>query len=119
MDKLNFLNIVSEVMKGMVSHEKIMGSIKRSSMRGHSQNLEFLKPEEKKLDKVIEGINNINKLDIPEDTLDALILRYFMNTQFLSDIKENNIDVSSIRGGDLYYWKKAMLYKPRKVNNEQ
>lgn len=87
-------------------------------MRGHSQNLELLKLEEEKLDMVIEGINSISELGIPENILDALMLRYFMNTQFLANIKEDYIDVSNIEAGGIYYWKKAMLYKPKIMNTE-
>jgi hypothetical protein len=42
--------------------------------------------------------------------MDALVLRYLKNTQFLANIKEDDIDISGL-GEDLDYWKKTLLYE--------
>ncbi|GAB4407485.1 MAG: hypothetical protein OHK0032_02820 [Thermodesulfovibrionales bacterium] len=110
MNKITFLTIVAEVMKGLVSYDKMMASLKRSCMRGEAQNLELMGIEEKGVDRLVEGIDGIRELDIPDETLDALVLRYLKNTQFLANIKEDEIDVSGLND-NLQCWKKTMRYK--------
>ena len=110
MDKRSFLTKVTEVMKGMISHNDMMASIQRSCMRGDAINLELMNAEEKRLDELIEGVDETKRLCLSEDLIDALVLRYLKNTQFLFTIKEDDIDVSGLKD-NLHYWKKTMLYK--------
>jgi ABC-type protease/lipase transport system fused ATPase/permease subunit len=111
MEKKSFLTKVAEVMKGMISHESMMASIQRSCMRAESENIALMSSEEENVDRFISGVAHISFLDVPESALDVLVLRYLKNTQFLATIKEDNIDVSGLEGGDLSLWKKTMLYK--------
>ncbi len=114
MEKHRFLSIVAEVMKGMVCHDKMMASIQRSCMRGETQNLELVEIEAEGVDRLIEGINEIGELELRDETLDALVLRYLKNTQFLANLEEDEIDVSGLNDG-LQCWKKTMLYKVHEV----
>jgi hypothetical protein len=110
MEKKIFLTKVAEVMKGIISYEEMMASIQRCCMRGEAENLALMNTEEEKVDRLIGGITQISELDVPEDILDVLVLRYLKNTQFLANIKEDDIDISGL-AEDLGYWKKALLYK--------
>lgn len=110
-EKKSFLTAVTEVMKGMISHEMMMASLQRSCMRGEAENLELMRQKEVEVDRLIEGMSAIGMLTIPEDTMDVLVLRYLRNTQFLANIKEDAIDVSELGNNTLNYWKKTMLYK--------
>lgn len=112
MEKHNFLTVVTDVMKGMVSHENMMASMYRSGMRGEARNLELMTNEEERLDSFIEGLGEINEIKIDDDLMDALALRYFRNTYYLADIKEEYIDVSSLGDKEINFWKKAILFKP-------
>ena len=111
MEKKRFLTAVTEVMKGMVSHETMMASLQRSCMRGEAENLALMSRKEAEVDRLIEEVPTIRMLAIPEDTTDVLVLRYLKNTQFLASIKEDAIDVSELGNDTLNYWKKTMLYK--------
>jgi len=110
MEKKIFLTKVAEAMKGLVSYENMMASIQRSCMRGEAENLALMSAAEGSADRLISGIAQISELDVPEDILDVLVLRYLKNTQFLANIKEDEIDVSGF-AEDLDYWKKTLLYK--------
>jgi hypothetical protein len=110
-EKKRFLTAVAEVMKGMISHDTIMAAIQRSCMRGQDENLELMRLEEARVDTLIEGITTIKELDIPDELMDVLVLRYLKNMQFLADVKEDDIDVSVLEGGELHYWKRTMLYR--------
>lgn len=110
MEKIEFLTRVSEVMKSLVSYEDMMESLRRSCLRSEVENIELLNKEEGMVDELIEGIKEIKMITVPEDTFDALILRYLKNTQFLAKIKEEYIDISGLND-DLAFWKKTMLYK--------
>ena len=111
MEKKRFLTAVAEVMKGMISHENMMASLQRSCMRGETENLDLMRQKETEVDRLIEGMSSIGELNIQEDTIDVLVLRYLRNTQFLASIKEDAIDVSELGNNTLNYWKKTMLYK--------
>ena len=97
-------------MKGMVSYENMMASIQRSCMRGEAENLALMSTEEENVNRHISQITQVNELEVAEDILDVLVLRYLKNTQFLASIKEDEIDVSGLVE-DLDYWKKTLLYK--------
>ncbi len=111
MDKTGFLTRVAEVMKGMITRENLMASIQRSCMRGEAENFALMTAEARTVDTLIEKTSAIRELALPEATTDALVLRYLKNTQFLANLKEDDIDVSELGEGDLNYWKKTMLYK--------
>ncbi|MGD1075628.1 MAG: hypothetical protein ABR903_06065 [Thermodesulfovibrionales bacterium] len=110
MEKKRFLTFVAEVMKGMISYDTMMAAIQRSCMRAEAENLELLRLGQERVDSLIEGITGIGALNVPDDVLDILVLRYLKNTQFLASLKEEDIDVSSLNG-DLDYWKKTMLFR--------
>jgi hypothetical protein len=110
-EKKSFLTRVAEVMKGMITRENMMASIQRSCMRGEAENLVLMSEEEGNVDALIEKTAAIGELALPERIMDALVLRYLKNTQFLASIKEDDIDVSELGGEDINYWKKTMLYK--------
>ena len=112
MDKFGFLTAVAEVMKGIISYEAMMASIQRSCMRGEEANLKLMRREEGPVDELIQRMNEVKNLVIPDDTVDVLVLRYLRNTQFLVSLKEDGIDVSGLGDEGLQYWKKTMLYKP-------
>lgn len=111
MEKRVFLTRVAEVMKGMITRETLMASIQRSCMRAEAENLALMSAEEENVDAFIEKTVAIRELAVPERIMDTLVLRYLRNTQFLANIKEDDIDVSGLGGEDLNYWKKTMLYK--------
>ena len=111
MNKTVFLTSVAEVMKGMISYQNMMASLQRSCMRAEADNLELMRGQEGEVDHLIESISTLQELEIPEMVMDVLVLRYLKNTQFLAKIKEDDIDVAGIEGGELGYWKKTMLYK--------
>ncbi len=111
MEKKTFLTRVAEVMKGMLTRENMMASIQRSCWRAEAENLALMSEEEKAVDAVIEKTTAIQEFAVPERIMDALVLRYLRNTQFLAGIKEDEIDVSGLGDEDLNYWKKTMLYK--------
>lgn len=111
MEKKGFLTKVAEAMKGMISYETMMASLQRSCMRPEAENLALMGREEEEVDRLISGITEIGPLDWQEDIIDVLVLRYLKNTQFLANIKEDDIDVSGLGGEDLAFWKKTMLYK--------
>ena len=113
MEKFVFLTIVAEVMKGIISYDDIMVSIQRSCMRSEAENLELMGAEENRVDEFIKNLSTIEELNIPEDMLDVIVLRYLRNTQYLAKIRHDDIDVSAIEDGDINYWKKAMLYKAK------
>ena len=119
MDKYSFLTIVTDVMKEMVSREKMMASLQRSGMRANVENLELMKSEEDNVDKLIGCMDCVKELDVSDDILDALVLRYFRNTSFLSKIKELEIDVSCIDENEISYWKKTMLYRAPDTSPEE
>ncbi len=110
MNKTAFLTKVAESMKAFVSYEQMMASLQRSCMRGEAENLALMSAEEEQVNGLIRGISEIGRLDVPENILDVLVLRYLKNTQFLANIKEDAIDISGL-AGDLDYWKKTLLYK--------
>ena len=110
MEKKRFLIFVAEAMKGMISYDTMMAAIQRSCMRGEAENLELMRLQQGRVDELIEGMTAVGELDIPEDVLDVLVLRYLRNTQFLASVKEADIDVSGLNG-DLDYWKKTLLFK--------
>lgn len=112
MEKNDFLSVVTDVMKVMVSHEDMMASMYRSGMRGEARNIEHMTNEEERLDRFIEGLKEINEISIDDDLMDTLILRYLRNTHYLADIKEEYIDVSSLGNKEINFWKKALLFKP-------
>ncbi|MCL5022756.1 MAG: hypothetical protein M1497_05250 [Nitrospirae bacterium] len=111
MDKISFLTRVAEVMKGMISYDAMMESIKRSCLRGEAKNLDLMGKEEGNVDRLIGGVTTIEEFRVSESVLDGLVLRYLRNTQFLANIKETEIDVSELGDSDLVFWKKTMLYK--------
>ena len=111
MEKSDFLKTVAGVMKGMISREEMMVSLQRSCLRSESENLELMGIQEEKLDALIEGMETIEQIDIPNDAMDALVLRYLRNMDFLAHLEEQYIDVSAIGEGDLSFWKKTMLFK--------
>lgn len=110
MKKTVFLTKVAEIMKQMISHEQMMASIQRSCMRAEAENLALMGAEEKNVDGLISGIVQPGRLDIPEQVLDVLVLRYLKNTQFLVSVKEEAIDVTGL-SEDLDYWRKTMLFR--------
>lgn len=110
MEKIAFLTNVSEIMKGMISYEDMMASIQRSCMRPEAENLDLMKTLEEDVDRLIKDVEIVGELEIAENVLDALVLRYLRNTQFLSNLKEDDIDASGL-GDELSYWKKTMLFK--------
>lgn len=110
MEKIEFLTRVAEVMKSMISYEEMMESLRRSCLRSEAENMELLNREQGMVDELIAGMNKIEKINASEETFDALILRYLKNTQFLSRIEEEYIDISGL-DNDLAFWKKTMLYK--------
>ncbi|HXX58463.1 MAG TPA: hypothetical protein VEI96_10720 [Thermodesulfovibrionales bacterium] len=111
MEKFSFLTSVAEVMKGLISYETMMASIQRSCMRGEESNLDLMRREERQVDGLIEAMTTIERLEVPDDIADVLVLRYLRNTQFLASLKEDYIDVSGLGEAGLQYWKKTMLYK--------
>lgn len=110
MEKTEFLTRVAEVMKSMVSYEAMMESLRRSCLRSEAENIDLLTREETKVDRLIEESNGVDEIKASEDTFDALILRYLKNTQFLSSIEEEYIDISGL-DNDIAFWKKTMLYR--------
>ncbi|MFN3396709.1 MAG: hypothetical protein ACK4Z9_07970 [Thermodesulfovibrionales bacterium] len=110
MEKTEFLTRVAEVMKSMVSYEAMMESLRRSCLRSEAENLDLLMREETKVDRLVEESNGVDEIKASEDTFDALILRYLKNTQFLSCIEEEYIDISGL-DNDIAFWKKTMLYR--------
>lgn len=110
-EKSAFLKMVAGVMKGMISNEGMMVSLQRSCLRSESENLDLMGSQEEKVDALIEGMETIEQLDIPNDAMDALVLRYLRNMDFLAHLEEQCIDVSTIGEGDLAFWKKTMLFK--------
>ncbi|MFN3480379.1 MAG: hypothetical protein ACK415_08325 [Thermodesulfovibrionales bacterium] len=110
MEKIEFLTRVSEVMKSMVSYEAMMESLRRSCLRSEAENIDLLTREETKVDRLIEESDGVNEIKASEDTFDALILRYLKNTQFLSSIEEEYIDISGL-DNDIAFWKKTMLFR--------
>jgi hypothetical protein len=110
MEKKLFLTFVAEVMKGMISYDTMMAAIQRSCMRGEAENLELMRLQQEQVDELIGGMTAIGELDIPDDVLDVLVLRYLRNTQFLASVKEADIDVSGLNG-EFDYWKKTMLFR--------
>lgn len=114
MNKMMFLDTVTEVMKGMLSRETMMGSIERCGMRSAVENRKLLRSKEKRLDNLLLGLACIDKICVSDDDLiDALVLRYLNNMQFLSDIEEGIIDTSGLTD-ELSFWKKTMLFKTPK-----
>jgi len=109
--KTVFLTKVAEVMKGMITRDNMMTSIQRSCMRAEAENLALLSEEEATVDTLVQNSVAIRELEVPERTLDALVLRYLRNTQFLANIKEDDIDISELGRNDFSFWKKTMLYK--------
>ncbi len=111
MEKMMFLGVVTEVMKGLVSHEALMTSLERCGMRSIADNRKLLRKNEGRLDELISGLTRIDKIAVPDgDLMDAMVLRYLNNMQFLSGIKEDLIDTSGL-SDDLSFWKKTMLFK--------
>lgn len=110
MEKTEFLTRVSEVMKSIVSYERMMESLRRSCLRSEEENQDLLKREEERVDRLIEDFDGVSEIKAIEDTFDALILRYLINTQFLARIEEEYIDISGLED-DLAFWKKTMLFK--------
>ena len=111
MEKAAFLKMVAGVMKGMISREGMMVSLQRSCLRSESENIELMGIQEERLDALIEGMEKVEQLDIPDDAMDALVLRYLRNMDFLAHLEEQYIDVSAIGEGDIAFWKKTMLFK--------
>ena len=111
MEKEAFMKVVAGVMRAMISHEDMTASLHRSCLRSEIENLELMEREEARVDVFIEGMNLIELRDIPYDTMDAIVLRYLRNMDFLANLEEEYIDVSTIGEGDLAYWKKTMLFK--------
>lgn len=110
MVKTEFLTRVAEVMKSMVSYEAMMESLRRSCLRSEAENIDLLAREETRVDRLIEESNGVDEIKASEDTFDALILRYLKNTQFLSSIEEEYIDITGL-DNDIAFWKKTMLYR--------
>lgn len=110
MEKTEFLTQVAEVMKSMVSYEAMMESLRRSCLRSEAENIELMAREEKNVDRLIEESDGSGEIRASEDTFDALILRYLKNTQFLSSIEEEYIDISGLDNA-VAFWKKTMLYR--------
>lgn len=110
MEKVAFLTRVAETMKGIVSREEMMEAIQRSCMRSETENIELMRLKEGEADRIIDGLTAPRMLDLSDDLMDVLVLRYLRNTQFLSRIKEDDIDVSGLEG-DFQYWKKTMLFR--------
>jgi hypothetical protein len=109
-NKTAFLTKVAEGMKGIISYEEMMASIQRCCMRSEAENVALMNTEEEKVNRLISEITRISELDVPEDILDVLVLRYLKNTQFLANVKEDDIDTSGL-AEDLDYWKKTLLFK--------
>lgn len=110
MEKTEFLTRVAEVMKSMVSYEAMMESLRRSCLRSEAENIDLMTREETEVDRLIEVSNGVDEIKASEDTFDALILRYLKNTQFLSCIEEEYIDISGL-DNNIAFWKKTMLYR--------
>lgn len=111
MEKFRFLTIVSEVMKGIVTRENMLASLQRSCMRSEAENHELMKLQEENADRTIAGIRERGEVPLPEEVLDAMVLRFLRNTQFLAGIPEQAVDLSGLEETDIAYWKKAMLFK--------
>lgn len=115
MEKRNFLTVVSEVMKRMITYDMMMTSLQRSCMRPQQENIDLMKQMQDEVDAFISSISTIAMITAPDDLQDVLVLRFLRNTQFLARIKEDRIDVSGL-DGDLAYWKKTMLFRaPREA----
>jgi hypothetical protein len=110
-EKDAFMKVVAGVMRVIISHKGMMASLHRSCLRSEVENLELMEREDERVDVFIEGMNAIELPDIPYDTMDAIVLRYLRNMDFLANIEEQYIDVSTIGEGDLAYWKKTMIFK--------
>lgn len=116
MEKMLFLGAVTEVMKGMISNDVMLASLERCGLRPAAENKKLLRSKEARLDKLIAGLACIDKISVSDDDLiDALVLRYLNNMQFLSGIKEDSIDISGL-GDELSFWKKTMLFKTPKAH---
>ena len=114
MEKMSFLSTVTEVMKGMVSHDVMLLCLQRCGMRSAEENKKLLRNNEAHLDELISGLACIDGVCVSDDDLmDALVLRYLNNMRFLSDIKEDCIDLSGL-SDELSFWKKTMLFKAPK-----
>lgn len=111
MEKIKFLLAVTEIMKGMVSHNTMIVSIQRCGMRSAEENKKLLQEREGHLDELVSGVACVDRICFSDDDLtDALVLRYLNNMQFLSDTEEERIDISGL-DDDLSFWKKTMLFK--------
>jgi hypothetical protein len=116
MNKRSFLAAVAEVMKGMVSHDAMIASLGRCGMRPAAENKKLLRNKKARLDKLIAGLPCVDKISVSDhDLIDALVLRYLNNMQFLSGIKEDSIDISEL-SDELSFWKKTMLFKTPKAH---
>ncbi|HWR59883.1 MAG TPA: hypothetical protein VN328_13430 [Thermodesulfovibrionales bacterium] len=114
MEKRSFLAAVAEVMKGIISHDVMMASLERCGLRPAAENKKLLRNKEARLDKLIAGIACADKISVSDnDLVDALVLRYLNNMQFLSGIKEDSIDISEL-SDEFSFWKKTMLFKTPK-----
>jgi hypothetical protein len=110
-EKNDFMKVVAGVMRFIISHEDMVESLHRSCLRSQVENLELMEREEERVDVFIKGIDTIELAEIPYDTMDAIVLRYLRNMDFLANIEEQYIDVSTIGEEDLACWKKTMLFK--------
>jgi hypothetical protein len=111
MEKISFLLAVTEVMKAMVSRDTMLVCLQRSGMRSAEENRTLLLESEGLLDEIISSLTGIDRICVSDDDMmDALVLRYLNNMQFLSEIEEDRIDISGL-DDDLGFWKKTMLFK--------
>jgi hypothetical protein len=110
-EKDAFMKVVAKVMRVIISHADMVASLHRSCLRSEVENLELMEREDERVDVFIEEMNAIELAEIPYNTMDVIVLRYLRNMDFLANIEEQYIDVSTIGEEDLACWKKTMLFK--------
>lgn len=115
MKKRAVLDTTAELMKQMVSFDKVEAVTQRSVLRGKEEGTKLIMEEKERVNKLIsEILASPDYRDIlsrvTEETYDAFVYRYFQNVKYLADNGAEDIELPGMVPENSYsVWSSVML----------
>jgi hypothetical protein len=115
MNKKAVLDATAELMKNMVSFDRVEAVTQRSVMRGKEEGTKLIMEEKHRVNKLInEILASPDYRDIlanvTEETYDAFVYRYFQNMKYLVDMGAEDIELPGmVPENSFSVWASVML----------
>jgi hypothetical protein len=115
MNKRAVLDTTAEMMKKMVSYDKVEAVTQRSVLRGREEGAKLIVEEKYRVNQLIKEI--LASLDyrdvlanVTEETYDAFVFRYFQNVKYLCDLGAEDIELPGmVPENSFSVWASVML----------